>query len=110
MRELVLPRVKSLLEIVELFLTRVIAARGNLPYGIRAVASKVYEMAQDRFPKASDVAMGIRNCACTLRSIRSGVSPTKVVNAVSTIGRKRATPASRTASTTPCPRARVPFT
>jgi hypothetical protein len=82
-RDIVLPRVKNLLEIVELFLTRVIAARGVLPYGVRAIvrlvaepgfwrpgtvrdwcagghgppqASKVYEMAQDRFPKASDVA------------------------------------------------------
>ena len=55
-RDIVLPRVKNLLEITELFLTRVIAARGVLPYGIRAIARKVYEMAQDRFPKHSDVA------------------------------------------------------
>jgi len=55
-RDIVLPRVKNLLEITELFLTRVIAARGQLPYGIRAIARKVYEMAQDRFPKASDEA------------------------------------------------------
>ena len=54
-REIVLPRVKSLLEIVELFLTRIISARGVLPYGIRAIADKVYTMAQDRFPKATPV-------------------------------------------------------
>ena len=54
-RHIVMPRVKALLEIVELFLTRVIAARGLLPYGIRSIARKVYEMAQDRFPKNSDI-------------------------------------------------------
>ena len=45
-RDIVLPRVKNLLEIVDVFLTRVIAARGVLPYGVRAIARKVYEMAQ----------------------------------------------------------------
>ena len=47
-RDIVLPRVKNLLEIVDVFLTRVIAARGVLPYGVRAIARKVYEMAQVR--------------------------------------------------------------
>ena len=47
-RDIVLPRVKNLLEIVDVFLTRVIAARGILPYGVRAIARKVYEMAQVR--------------------------------------------------------------
>ena len=54
-RAIVMPNVQTLLEIVELFLTRVIAARALLPYGVRAIARKVYEMAQDRFPKSSDV-------------------------------------------------------
>jgi hypothetical protein len=66
-RDIVLPRVKNLLEITELFLTRVIAARGVLPYGVRAIAHKVYEMAQDRFPKADDVAKmaGVANFVFT---------------------------------------------
>jgi len=55
-QDIVKPRIKQLLDIAELFLTRVISARGVLPYGVRAIAQKVYEMAQDRFPKATDIA------------------------------------------------------
>ena len=54
LREIIQPRVKTLVEIVELFLTRVIACRNQLPYGIRVLAKRVYEMTQDRFPKATD--------------------------------------------------------
>ena len=44
-RAIVEPRVKTLLDIVELFLTRIVAVRGQLPYGIRAVARRVYDAA-----------------------------------------------------------------
>ena len=50
-------------------------------------------------PKLSDIAMGIRNCACTLFSKNtSGVRPAKVVKLVSQIALNRATPLTRTAS------------
>tara|TARA_B110001452_G_scaffold11041_1_gene9183 strand:+ start:3615 stop:8069 length:4455 start_codon:yes stop_codon:yes gene_type:complete len=52
-RAIIEPRIKNLLDIVELFLTRIISVRGLLPYGIRAVARKIFETAQDRFQKAS---------------------------------------------------------
>ena len=45
-RDTVLPRVKNLLDVAELFLTRIVAARGLLPYGVRALAQKVFNMAQ----------------------------------------------------------------
>ena len=54
-RDIVLPNVSKLLDIVENFLKRIINARGLFPYGVRAIACKVYEMAQDRFPKASSL-------------------------------------------------------
>ena len=44
-------------------------------------------------PNARDVTIGIRNWACMLVSNRIGTSPTKVVIDVSTIGRKRSSPA-----------------
>lgn len=53
-RDIISPRVRILVELVEIFLTRVIACRNQLPYGVRALAKKVYEMAQDRFPKSTD--------------------------------------------------------
>merc|ERR1740124_1633173 len=52
-RAIILPRVKNLLDVVELFLTRIVSVRGLLPYGIRVVARKIYETAQDRFQKAT---------------------------------------------------------
>jgi len=61
-------------------------------------------------PKASETAMGIRNCAWTLRSSISGVSPAKVVSEVSTIGRKRPTPAAIRASRIGSPPARRALT
>ena len=45
-RDIVQPRIQQLLELVELFLTAIISARNTLPYGIRALAKKIYEMAQ----------------------------------------------------------------
>ena len=48
-------------------------------------------------PNASEIAIGIRNCAETLSSSSSGVKPAKVVMEVKMIGRKRATPAVRAA-------------
>ena len=58
-REIIQPRVRTLVELVEIFLTRVIACRNQLPYGIRALAKKVYEMAQDRFPKSRVRSLGV---------------------------------------------------
>jgi len=52
-RAAIQPRVKILLDFVELFLTRIIAARNVLPYGLRVLARKVYDSAKDRFPKAT---------------------------------------------------------
>ena len=52
-RAIIIPRVKNLLDIVELFLTRIVSVRGLLPYGIRVIARKIYETTQDRFQKAS---------------------------------------------------------
>jgi len=53
-------------------------------------------------PNANEVAIGMRNCACTLFSKSRGVRPTKVVSDVKMIGRKRATPDSRIASCKGC--------
>ncbi len=61
-------------------------------------------------PKASETAIGIRNWACMLRSAIKGLSPAKVVSEVSTMGRKRPTPAATTASRTVFPSARWLFT
>ena len=64
---------------------------------------------ESRTPKASEIAIGTRNCACTLRFSISGNSPTKVVSEVSTIGRKRTTDASSAASLTLAPSVRRPL-
>ena len=47
----------------------------------------------NRTPNATEIAIGIRNCACKLRSKRSGVKPAKVVSEVRRIGLKRLSPA-----------------
>ena len=62
-RLIIEPRIKNLLDIVELFLTRIISVRGMLPYGIRVVARKIFETAQDRFQKAtaSEQMRGVSN-------------------------------------------------
>ncbi|KAL1503593.1 hypothetical protein AB1Y20_012070 [Prymnesium parvum] len=52
-RTAIKPRIRILLDFVELFLTRIIAARNMLPYGLRVLARKVYDAAKDRFPRAS---------------------------------------------------------
>jgi len=55
-RKVVSQRVRNVVDITELFLTRIIAARSELPYGVRALAKRAYEIAQDRFPQASESA------------------------------------------------------
>ena len=49
-------------------------------------------------PHPKDTAIGIRNADCVLGSNIKGSKPKKVVSDVSKIGRKRRTPARRTAS------------
>ena len=55
-------------------------------------------------PKPSDTAIGFRKAASRLRFHVSGARPKKVVSEVSRMGRKRWTPASRTASARPADR------
>ncbi len=45
-------------------------------------------------PNEMAMAMGMRNCACRLFCKSKGARPAKVVTEVSTMGRKRDTPAS----------------
>ena len=51
-------------------------------------------------PNASEVAIGMRNCACRLFSKSGGVKPTKVVRDVKMIGRAGALSKPRTMN--PC--------
>ena len=57
---------------------------------LREVLLNIFENA--RLAKASDAAMGIRNCACNEGSKRIGNKPAKVVAEVRKIGRKRRVP------------------
>ena len=53
-KRIVQARIRNLVEVAELFLTRIIAVRGVLPYGVRAIARKIYSTTADRFPRATD--------------------------------------------------------